>query len=927
MKNINIGLFSLATLPGALFAQGSSHEPVSDHARPNVVMIYADDLGFGDLECYGAVGVKTPNVNRLSEHGLRFTNAHAVASTSTPSRYSLLTGEYPWRKRGTDVAAGDAAMIVAPDQYTVADVFKEAGYITAAFGKWHLGLGAKTGEQDWNKPISPALPDIGFDYSYIMAATADRVPCVFIENSSVANYDPSAPIYVSYRQNFEGEPTGKDNPELLYNLKSSHGHNNSIVNGIGRIGYMKGGGKALWKDENIADSITKHAVDFIKENADTPFFIYFATNDVHVPRFPHPRFRGTSEMGLRGDAIVQFDWSVGEIVSTLEEQGLLDNTLIILTSDNGPVLDDGYVDQAEELVGEHSPTGGLRGGKYSAYEGGTRVPFIVHWPAHITAPAVKDALVSQIDFLDVMANLTGVGGGESLSPDGQAEQTDTWFGKEDKGRPYAIGMAQNHTLTIRTSTWKYIEPKGGAAMIPWGPKIETGYSTSPQIFHRTNSEYDENTNKASTHPTVVDNLGNELEKIRNHSYDGVTIIAKAGETIDLTAYFGTLDGATVSGDFIDGTATDLSRVPIRKDASDGSHIGVIAMPDGTIRTFAVVLNPGFFGAYHILYHDKPLFIAYNTTHDNSKHEGYKFISPDHYSCSSAGDEIVIVRPSGSGYTLSVQGKVLCEPRLTGWGHIMFSDNESEAGIYLFEETSTKDIYKIRSSSDGINYVNVYTEHGVVGNDKATKAGLASYGVEELDAYPLTLSSDGTAALCLPFNVVIPEGICAYDATVADINTEAATCTFTPIATSGEPLKGGTPTILKGDEGQYSLPITMAESGAKSSLEQSILKGNYVSCTLSQDDNTRKYSLSRQGGVPTFNAINNSTTIAANQCWMECNIPEVSTLALCFSTSTDILTPSATSQGSDKQTYNIAGQRLSRPQKGINIIEGKKVVIE
>ncbi|MBR4312284.1 MAG: hypothetical protein IKT86_02965, partial [Bacteroidaceae bacterium] len=242
-------------------------------------------------------------------------------------------------------------------------------------------------------------------------------------------------------------------------------------------------------------------------------------------------------------------------------------------------------------------------------------------------------------------------------------------------------------------------------------------------------------------------------------------------------------------------------------------------------------------------------------------------------------------------------------------------------------TSTKDIYKIRSSSDGINYVNVYTEHGVVGNDKAAKAGLASYGVEELDAYPLTLSSDGTAALCLPFNIVIPEGICAYDATVADINTEAATCTFTPIATSGETLKGGTPTILKGDEGQYSLPITMSESGVQSSLEQSILKGNYVSCTLLQDDNTRKYSLSRQGGVPTFNAINNSTTIAANQCWMECNIPEVSTLALCFSTSTDILIPSATSQGSDKQTYNIAGQRLSRPQKGINIIEGKKVVIE
>ena len=521
MRNLNKALLPLATLPGALFAQEATQnpgfQPNSHQARPNVVMIYADDLGFGDLGCYGAKGVKTPNVDKLAQNGLRFTNAHAVASTSTPSRYALLTGQYPFRKQGTDVAAGDAAMIISPDQYTVADVFKDAGYTTAAFGKWHLGLGAQTGKQDWNKPISPALPDIGFDYSYIMAATADRVPCVFIENSTVANYDPTAPIYVNYNKNFEGEPTGRDNPELLYNLKSSHGHDYSIVNGIGRIGYMKGGGKALWKDENIADSITTHAVDFIKENSNEPFFMYFATNDVHVPRFPHQRFRGTSEMGLRGDAIVQFDWSVGEIVRTLEEQGLMENTIVILTSDNGPVLDDGYQDQAEELVGEHSPTGGLRGGKYSAYEGGTRVPFIVHWPAAIQEAGTRDALLSQIDFLDVMASLVGVGKGKALSPDGQPEQKATWFGAEGDGRDYAIGMAQNHTLTIRTSQWKFIEPKGGAAMIPWGPKIETGYSTSPQLFQRVNGEYDKTTNKASQHPTITDSIATELERIRGNS--------------------------------------------------------------------------------------------------------------------------------------------------------------------------------------------------------------------------------------------------------------------------------------------------------------------------------------------------------------------------------------------------------------------------
>ena len=314
--------------------------PITTTDKPNVIIIYADDLGYGDLECYGAKNIQTPNVNRLAKEGIQFTDAHAVAATSTPSRYSLLTGEYAWRKPGTDVAAGNAGMIISPGQFTLADMFKSVGYATGAIGKWHLGLGEKTGEQDWNAPLPATPADLGFDYHYIMAATADRVPCVFIENSQVANYDSSAPIEVSYKQNFPGEPTGKDNPELLYNLKLSHGHDMSIVNGISRIGYMKGGGKALWKDENIADSITTHAIQFIERHKDEPFFLYFATNDVHVPRFPHDRFRGKNPMGLRGDAIAQFDWSVGELLKTLDRLGLTENTLVILSSDNGPVVDE-----------------------------------------------------------------------------------------------------------------------------------------------------------------------------------------------------------------------------------------------------------------------------------------------------------------------------------------------------------------------------------------------------------------------------------------------------------------------------------------------------------------------------------------------------------------------------------------------------------
>lgn len=251
----------------------------------------------------------TPNVDSLANSGIRFTDAHSVAATSTPSRYSLFTGQYSWRKKGTGIAAGNAGMIIRPEQQTIADMFKKAGYVTGAVGKWHLGLGDKTGTQDWNGEITPGPKDIGFDYSYLMAATGDRVPCVWIENHRVANYDETAPIEVSYKKPFDGEPLGKDHPELLTKLKpsSNHGHDQAIVNGISRIGYMKGGGKALWKDEDIADTITAKAINFIEENKDNAFFLYVGTNDVHVPRYPHSRFRGKSGMGYRGDAILQFD--------------------------------------------------------------------------------------------------------------------------------------------------------------------------------------------------------------------------------------------------------------------------------------------------------------------------------------------------------------------------------------------------------------------------------------------------------------------------------------------------------------------------------------------------------------------------------------------------------------------------------------------
>lgn len=504
-----IALGASFLLPPALQAQQKRTVPGKE--LPNVIFIYADDLGYGDLECYGATRVQTPNVNRLANEGIRFTQAHATASTSTPSRYAMLTGEYAWRRPDTDIAAGNAKMIIRPEQFTMADLFKAAGYSTAAIGKWHLGLGDKTGEQDWNAPLPAALGDLGFDYHYIMAATADRVPCVFIENGQVANYDPSAPIEVSYQANFPGEPTGKDNPELLYNLKPSFGHDKSIVNGISRIGYMKGGGKALWKDENIADSILVHAQGFIQANKDKPFFMYFATNDVHVPRFPHERFRGKNPMGLRGDAIVQFDWTVGQLLKTLDDLGIADNTIIILSSDNGPVVDDGYADEAVAKLGSHRPTGPLRGNKYSAFEGGTRIPAIVRWPKEIHKAAVSDALVSQIDWFASFASLLQVRLPKGAAIDSR-NHLDTWLGKDNANRPWVIEQALNHALSVRTKEWKYIDPSRGEAIME-RESVETGYLMEPQLYHVA-SDYEQK-NVAKENPEIVYELQSILKDVRD----------------------------------------------------------------------------------------------------------------------------------------------------------------------------------------------------------------------------------------------------------------------------------------------------------------------------------------------------------------------------------------------------------------------------
>ncbi|MEO1013455.1 MAG: arylsulfatase [Bacteroidota bacterium] len=444
-----------------------------DIPKPNIVIIYADDLGYGELGAYGATELKTPNLDKLANGGMRFTNGYATSATCTPSRYALLTGVYPWRNKRAKILPGTAPLIIDTAQVTLPKMLKAKGYYTGIVGKWHLGLG--TGKVNWNEKVEPGPNEIGFDYSHILAATQDRVPTVYIEDGHVVNLDSNDPIEVSYEKNFPGEPTGLENPELL-KMKWHHGHNNSIINGIPRIGFMKGGEAAKWVDEDMADYFLAKAQDYVKKHKEEPFFLYYALQQPHVPRTPHPRFAGMSGMGPRGDVIIEADWCVGQFIQTLEKEGLLENTLIVFSSDNGPVLNDGYYDNAVEKLGNHNPKGPLRGGKYSLFEAGTRVPFITYWKGKIQ-PGVSHALVSQLDLLTSLSAL--VDSGET--GEDSKNLAEVFMGKNDKGRNELVIEATSRTA-FRKGDWAMIPPYKGPAVLG-NVQIELGNADEYQLYN------------------------------------------------------------------------------------------------------------------------------------------------------------------------------------------------------------------------------------------------------------------------------------------------------------------------------------------------------------------------------------------------------------------------------------------------------------
>jgi len=484
----------LACLPVAAAA-------VAGERPPNVIVIMADDVGWGDVSCYGATAVRTPHIDRLAREGLRFTSGYASASTCTPTRYSFLTGEYAFRRPGTGVAPPNAPAIIQPGTPTLPAVLRQAGYRTAVVGKWHLGLGERGPGPDWNGVLRPGPLELGFDRCFILPTTNDRVPQVFVEDHRVKDLDPADPLWVGDAKPAADHVNGIDHRDRL-KLDWSKGHNGTIHNGIGRIGYYTGGTAARFRDEDLADAWVRESVRWIEGDTGKPFFLFLASQDIHVPRIAHERFQGATSLGPRGDCIVQLDWVVGEVLEAVERSARGRDTLVVFCSDNGPVLDDGYKDDAVEKLGDHTPAGPFRGGKYSVYEGGTRTPFIAWWPGRVTA-GTSDAIISTIDLPATLAAIAAA----SVPAGGFPDSVDLHglvLGQPDARGRDALLLQDNGSgnFGYRDGRWKLVRKRGGGK-----PRTFT------EELYDLDSDPGERSDVADRHPEIVARLGAALDRL------------------------------------------------------------------------------------------------------------------------------------------------------------------------------------------------------------------------------------------------------------------------------------------------------------------------------------------------------------------------------------------------------------------------------
>ena len=408
--------------------------------KPNIIFILADDMGYNGLSCYGSKAIKTPNIDRIATEGIRFTDGHAPSSTCTPTRYGFLTGRYPFRSWcNYSALSTNAPLLIEPNRPTIASFLKSHGYATSIIGKWHLGYGKEDGfadnrgntppnywksrgpGPDWNGRLTPGPPENGFDYSYVIPVANSFPPYVIVENDRVVGLRPTSPIGM---------------------MQSKNG------------GTMEGGNGARWKDEDLVDMFTNKLVGTIEAYAkeNKPFFLFYPAHQPHVPWLPNKRFKGSSQAKAYGDVIQELDWSVGELLKTLDRLNLADDTIVIFSSDNGA---------SGRNFNDHRANGELRGGKGDLTDGGHRVPFVIRWPGRIKPGQVSDVLVSQSDLFATFAAIIKKDLPERAAPD----STNILPVLLDEELPYPdrpVIMSSGGTgmLSIRSGKWKLMPGPG-----------------------------------------------------------------------------------------------------------------------------------------------------------------------------------------------------------------------------------------------------------------------------------------------------------------------------------------------------------------------------------------------------------------------------------------------------------------------------------
>jgi arylsulfatase A-like enzyme len=478
--------------------------------RPNIVVILADDLGYGDVACYGATKVRTPSIDRLAQEGMRFTQGHSPASVCTPSRYNLMTGRYCWRTwAGHGTVWANDPLLIDEGRVTLASLLKRAGYVTGYVGKWHLGFG-RPGTAGWdellgpdfNAELRPGPLDLGFDRFFGMPAVGQH-PNIYIDGRRVVGLDPSDPI------RFINDPRPAYQVDYLRRPRTAPTDL-----------QMASGKSAELVFEECALRLTEEAVAFIRAHHAHPFFLYLAPRNIHSPLRPNARFKGTSAIGVYGDFIHELDWSVGQVLDSLDHFNVAGNTLVVFSSDNGGVPPQRWtttVAGRAEGAG-HRINGPLRGQKTEVYEGGHRVPFIVRWPGRVKPGMTSDALVANTDLLATCAEIIA-----TPLPPGAGEDSYSFLGAlsgAPPGQPPRAALVTDSMMgvfAIQEGPWKLIQGQGGGGYYPQGPPPVAERPDGPpgQLYHL-GDDPGETTNRYAERPAIVARLSALLEKIQSN---------------------------------------------------------------------------------------------------------------------------------------------------------------------------------------------------------------------------------------------------------------------------------------------------------------------------------------------------------------------------------------------------------------------------